>query len=343
MFTGHSIGFGVMIACIVLTLGLTLGCGNVGGRGGAPSDPGVEDPVPTVLGALADGNCLLVREDGQLLHYDPKGTEIGRLQLEVTAEEGCALGLVLWNEKVVVVETAWDGQRFGMSPALTIGAAGEVIAVVVPDLDLSGNQPLLHYSLGALPVEEYRIEAITGHASAAFEKNTGEPLHYLLRLDGFFDGEPKHEVTFDGDLILALFADGSARITGEVFANSFNGDFLPAEWLADGRAGPFDVWVDFDPVVHDGKYDYYGIVPRGGELIHVGDPLDRVNLVTYPFSATKPFQIGFGANGKNDHFGASGWVNYSHFSDGGVVGCAAVHWVASDFLMDLVPLEATEE
>ena len=163
------------------------------------------------------------------------------------------------------------------------------------------------------------------------------PPNYGLRLDGFFDGNGNHEVTFAYDnVFFDVFTDGTARLYGTVSV---------AEYDNSGGPGIYSsVWnmnVYFNSTTGpNGAYDYYIINPSAAtELQLQSDPSnDFAQFVSYPkviSSQNVYFQVGAGANEKNSNFGASGWVNYEHTTPGGTYGSTSTHVVSSDFLMDL--------
>jgi len=84
------------------------------------------------------------------------------------------------------------------------------------------------------------------------------------------------------------------------------------------------------------SWKYYTIQSDGLELENVIDTGDHARLWSYPIDGTKPFQIGDGANGKNNNFGASGWISFEHVIGSMIFGNTANgHFRSSDFLMDL--------
>jgi hypothetical protein len=175
--------------------------------------------------------------------------------------------------------------------------------------------------------------------------NQSMPL-YGLRLDGFFDNDASHEVTFGFTSVnFQANADGTARLWG---------DITVVEYDNSGGPNPFsghDYTMDVhfvtetntgDIMSYNSGYDYYNIDPDAGiELQRVGDATDYANLWTFPAPGSpdlKPFQVGNGANGKNGNFGASGWLSYEHAYQGAVYGENGEYLQSSDFLMDLKPV-----
>lgn len=180
-------------------------------------------------------------------------------------------------------------------------------------------------------VNSYRAHSIQGALSA----NASE--YYGLRLDGFFDDNTAHEVTWDfTDVHFDTYDDGSARLHGSMALQEWNNSGGPGVYASD--------WLlDVSFVSHTGPnaaYDYYVIDPNAGvEMRNLADPNnDYANLWTYPTDFSKPFQVGYGANKKNGNFGAAGWVNFEHNSPNGVYGGQNTHYYSSDFLMDLEPV-----
>jgi len=177
--------------------------------------------------------------------------------------------------------------------------------------------------------------------------NQSMPL-YGLRLDGFFDNDASHEVTFGFTSVsFQANADGTARLWGDISVVEYNNSGGPNPYA--GHDYTLDVHFvtetntgDIAPAHWDPTYDYYNIDPDAGvELKRVGDATDYANLWTYPApgsSELKPFQVGNGANGKNGNFGAAGWLSWEHNYQGAQYGAEGQYYQSSDFLMDLKPV-----
>jgi len=174
--------------------------------------------------------------------------------------------------------------------------------------------------------------------------NQSDPL-YGLRLDGFFDGDASHEVTFGFTSVsFQANADGTARLWGDISVVEYNNSGGPNPYA--GHDYTMDVHFvtetntgDIDS--YNAGFDYYNIDPAGVELQRVGDATDYANLWTYPAPGSttlKPFRVGNGGNGKNGNFGASGWLSYEHNYQGAAYGSNGQYVSASDFLMDLKPV-----
>jgi hypothetical protein len=160
------------------------------------------------------------------------------------------------------------------------------------------------------------------------------PPPYGMRLDGFFDGQANHEVTFSFDNVRFDEYATTGHLYGTVSVAEYNNSGGP-----DAHAGSWnlDVWfnrVDTPPMGNP-AYRFYDIDasdPDHHELVNLANSSDFADLWTF----MKPFQVGWGANQKNDHFGAAGWVTFQHRDIG------PVHLGADDFLMDLCPHDSPE-
>lgn len=152
---------------------------------------------------------------------------------------------------------------------------------------------------------------------------------------------------FDFDMAgsFQIFDDGSATLTGTAVhetsgaANGFtvsanfqlatNGPYAGKRELSnaaysDTGGGPIDV----------STWEFYNLT--SGTLTGFGSFSGRVlGLSEAPSDGSAPFQIGFGANGKNTNFGGSGWFYYT--------AGAGTPQYRGDFNVDLaaVPLPAS--
>ncbi len=173
------------------------------------------------------------------------------------------------------------------------------------------------------------------------------PPPYGLRLDGFFTGSASDEVTFSFDNVwFHEYDDNTAELVGDISVAEFNNTGGPGAYASDWmlnvqfeRLTSAADLANIDPGHWDPSWRYYKIVDNGMELVNKADANDNATLWTYPFDLTKPFQVGDGANGKNNNFGASGWLNWEHYlADGTTIGDVDRHYTSSDFLMDLNPI-----
>lgn len=198
-------------------------------------------------------------------------------------------------------------------------------------------------ALTALVMAAASANAVTIVASyqATGVNGNQAPPPYGLRLDGFFSGSGSEEVTFSfDDVCFDVYDDGSARLYGlisvaEVDGGAPTGDEV-SSWNLDvafvSASGP------------NAAYDYYMIDGDAGtELVNTADANDTVELVSFPFDSSKPFQVGVGANEKNGNFGAAGWLAYEHNDNGDVTGDLADYIGSSDFLMDLTPKDIPDD
>lgn len=183
-------------------------------------------------------------------------------------------------------------------------------------------------------------EAATLVSSMAASNIAGSqaPPNYGLRLDGFFDDNAAHEVTFGFDnVFFDVFDDGSARLHGFV-------DVLEWDPLTTGAYNArFAMNVDFQEITDSSgisnykpSWNYYELIDSPGhEMVNVANANDYVDLFMFPSDGRKPFRTGIGANGKNNEFGAAGWLNYVHTVNGHTTGDKYSHYYSSDFLMNL--------
>ncbi len=170
----------------------------------------------------------------------------------------------------------------------------------------------------------------------------GSTLPYGLRLDGFFDNHPDHEVTFGlNQVYIDEYSDGSLHLWGDASVTDFdktgNPGIYASDWDLDIKfwkmTSPGDIAQieDYDP-----SYSYYMIDSQGREMVNKADANQYANLWSYPTSLAKPFRIGFGANGHSARFGAAGWVSFEHHMGSDITyGIQDAYLPASDLLMDL--------
>ncbi|MCI0530657.1 MAG: T9SS type A sorting domain-containing protein [candidate division Zixibacteria bacterium] len=166
------------------------------------------------------------------------------------------------------------------------------------------------------------------------------PPPYGLRLDGFFDKDKEETATFAfDDVTFQEYADGTARLFGIISVAEVDNCGGPGS-----HASSWDMDVYFFsvpvPSGHDQAWRYYMIdpspCPGHKEMVNRDDDKEYVQLWSFPADSTMPFQVGFGANEKNDNFGAAGWLNYSHVTKYHTYGGGKYkHIESSDFLMDL--------
>jgi hypothetical protein len=179
------------------------------------------------------------------------------------------------------------------------------------------------------PLYSWKALSINGNQS---------PPPYGMRLDGFFDGDTSHEVTFAFDDVAFDEFSTTAYLYGTISVAEYNNSGGPG---AHASTWNLDVWFDRvdTPSGGNASYRYYLIQPGGPtdhELVKVGDANDVADLWSFPTDGSKPFQVGFGANEKNGNFGAAGWLTFKH----GDIG--PIHLGSDDFLMDLEPTHMPE-
>lgn len=192
---------------------------------------------------------------------------------------------------------------------------------------------------GSLPaadlIAHYRATSIAGAEA---------PPNYGLRLDGFYDGKAKSVVTFGYDnVFLDEFNDNTIRLSGTISVvkstGSGNGEvqhvgakyFLEVTMMQVTDPDSIAIIENFNP-----SWKYYTIMSDGLEMENVIDSGDHARLWSFPLDGSKPFQVGDGANGKNNNFGATGWLSFEHVIGGMIFGNTFDgHFQSSDFLMDL--------
>jgi hypothetical protein len=156
---------------------------------------------------------------------------------------------------------------------------------------------------------------------------------YGLRLDGFFGGST--DTTFAFTKVQFTESATGARLPGTVTLNRGNpAGHNPAYQLnvAFTRVTDTSHVVDFHP-----GFRYYSINATGTELVNLGDHTETARLMNYPADGTMPFQVGVGANGHNDHFGADAPLAWEHLYQGHTYhGGTCMCTPHGDFMMDLV-------
>lgn len=218
---------------------------------------------------------------------------------------------------------------------------------------------------GSLPaadlIAHYRATSIAGAEA---------PPNYGLRLDGFYDGKAKSVVTFGYDnVFLDEFNDNTIRLSGTITVvkatcsgdgdnskgNGANQVSYDAHLSGEnGMHSAIDEYVgtkyflevtmkqvtDPDSIAiienFNPSWKYYTIMSDGLEMENVIDSGDHARLWSFPLDGSKPFQVGDGANGKNNNFGAAGWLSFEHVIGEMIFGNTFDgHFRSSDFLMDL--------
>ncbi|GAB4321963.1 MAG: hypothetical protein Kow0074_13140 [Candidatus Zixiibacteriota bacterium] len=180
------------------------------------------------------------------------------------------------------------------------------------------------------PVVECSLD-VTDHWAVLPVLGNQSPPPYFLRLDGFLDGDPAHEVIWSPIKIWWVEYGDSAHMYGTMEIVEFDGN--PVAGGNYEQTWALNAWFD-KTTGPNPEYTYYQLrAVDSPEMWNVDAPSD----VGYLWHYGDPFQVGDGANDKNDHYGASGWLNFVHDSAGTVYGDSTVHWTASDFLLDLIP------
>ncbi len=270
-------------------------------------------PVP-ILGGNADG---LTWDGSSFWFCDPYYNKIFQLTSTGTVLQefsGPGLG---------ATELEWDGKYLWVSDIVTDRIYKLKVASVPP-------QPVLLYS--------WQAKSIDGALA---------PPPYGLRLDNFFKdcgttANHKEEVTFGFDSVcFDEFDDGTAHLYGRISVAEWNNCGGPGNYASDWG---LDVWFQAvtAPEGSDPSWRFYKInpdpQPNHPEMVNWTDSADYVQLWSYPSDLSKPFQVGIGANEKNNHFGASGSLNYLRVTPSCTTGGGPDnHIYYSSFLMDLVP------
>ena len=157
------------------------------------------------------------------------------------------------------------------------------------------------------------------------------PPDYALRLDGYFNNRSSKEVTFTFDSVcFDEYDDGTARLHGMISVAEYNNRGGPRRY-----ASSWNLDVQFTSTTgSNSSWRYYTLVDDPAhELVNKADGNDFADLFHYG----GPFQVGTGANGKNNNMGAAGWLNWVHNDNGYITGSETRHFCHSDFLMDLTP------
>lgn len=190
--------------------------------------------------------------------------------------------------------------------------------------------------VSAMPVHAATVMT-TWHGSNIYgEGSNAHP--YGLRLDGFFDNHPDHEVVFNLDSVyLDLYSDGSLNMRGYVSVCDFNKTGSPGIYASTWDLNiAFTEMTDLSSVSDPNpEFTYYMIAPQGREMVNQADANDFADLWTFPTNFAKPFQLGIGANQHTARFGGTGWVSYEHNDNGTIYGLQDVYLPASDIVMDL--------
>lgn len=214
------------------------------------------------------------------------------------------------------IELEWDGSHLWVS---------DIVTDRIYKLQVSTRpQPGLLFSWRALDIE-----------------GALAPPPYGLRLDGFFDNKDYHEVTFSFDSVLFdEFEDGTAHLFGTLKLAEWNNTGGPGDYASDWD---LDVWFKSAeaPAGADPDWRFYEIIPdpipAHKEMLNQDNSKDFTDFWTYPADLSKPFQVGFGANEKNDHYGAAGWLSFLHVDSCDTTGKGPGKYIdACDLLMDLV-------
>ena len=188
----------------------------------------------------------------------------------------------------------------------------------------------------AAPAQAIPTVVNTWHANNINGSGSVHP--YGLRLDGFFDNHPDHEVVFElHEVYLDLYSDGSLNLRGYASVCDFNKQGGPGIYASTWDLNvAFAEMTDLSPVQSPNPdYKYYLINPQGYEMVNQADPNDYAHFWSYPTNFAKPFQLGMGANQHTATFGGTGWVSYEHWDNGVRYGLQDVYLPASDIILDL--------
>ncbi len=210
---------------------------------------------------------------------------------------------------------------------------------------MNGTKSLFAIALVAIMfVASHADAALVAQWLACGIAGDQNPPPYGLRLDGSMDGNWSHEVTWDfEDVYFDLYDDGTARLHGTANLVEFNNTNGPgiyaSSWWLDTKFNLITNPVQLGAIAdYHADWKYFTLDPSTTpELVNKANANDYINLWGH-MESNMPFRIGFGGNGKNGNFGASGWVNYEHTTPFGVIGNRNDHHAASDFLMDLKPV-----
>jgi len=202
---------------------------------------------------------------------------------------------------------------------------------------LAGAVAIVGAAANAAPILLESFDATSANNDATYGNNNGG---HSVHLPGVTGGS---DFDFSTPGLFSIFNDGTATLTGTIVSDSL------------GSAQSYDVNVSFD-VSSEGsggpkkELKSAAYSPTGGG-IDTDDwryfsmtsgtltNLDPTSTVTYylfeaPKNDKHPFQIGFGASGKNLLFGGSGW--FYRTTDANVdCGAAGVSCSKGDFNLDL--------
>ncbi len=115
-----------------------------------------------------------------------------------------------------------------------------------------------------------------------------------------------------------IYDDGSARLTGRIISDSLGADYgfnVDIRYQAESSATPKKelrgkAYSNKGGPVDTSTWSFYAML--SGTLTGVGKFAGIThNLFEAPVSGLHPFQVGYGANGKNVGFGGSGWFFHS--------------------------------
>ena len=291
------------------------------------------DPTPSL--PFGWGDVLSVRRNGLLVLSSAEGEPISSTRIPEAHQQESQHRLVRSGDLVLVL-----ARRRGadvVRARLAFDRWGNPAEIPVESLHkLWGRAKSTWTVRFGERTETALVEPIAGALSPEFARaHPTEELRYLLRLDGFLDGESNREVTFGGDRVrLDRYADGSAHLTGTITLNSVDGGKVPTRWRDDGFAGPFRLSVILTARTEGEGVEAYGIA-EGSGITRIGDARPCVDLCS---PVGESFCVGPGGNGKSSALGARGAVNYLHRGSIVTTGCLGEHVDGSSFLMELRPV-----
>lgn len=142
--------------------------------------------------------------------------------------------------------------------------------------------------------------------------------------------------------LFSVYSDGSATLTGTVSSDSLGSKYsydVSVTFQAEQTATPktelkAKAYSKNGGPVDPSTWSFFSMI--SGTLTGVGHYAGTtLNLFEAPVSGLHPFQVGFGANGKNVGLGGSGW--FLHTSDASV-NCSTnpSDCLRGDFNLDLV-------
>ena len=152
---------------------------------------------------------------------------------------------------------------------------------------------------------------------------------HSIVVGGLIDGVNGVVLTAQPDLVFDVLDDGSAHMHGTAVVTA--GGPLGEAWSVDiwwslrgvgpagqGSGGPkLELIAGVQTPALTNTWSYYDMWPGGAFLTKVGSPKDIAWLTQVPAGSVYPYQVGVGANGKNLHFGASGWIGYTRYTAAG--------------------------